>query len=78
MPTVNNNSWHIWAANFAMVITYYDRQTEKFVHIKNVKDVCISLDHETGLLEIAYKVGRCYFPVKLPITTKIAIGDVND
>lgn len=61
-----------------MLISYFNRQEEEFVHIKNVKDVCISLDHDTGLLEIAYKVSRCYFSVKLPITTSIGIGDEND
>ena len=61
-----------------MLISYFDREEEAFAHIKNVKDVCISLDYDTGLLEIAYKVSRCYFSVKLPITTSIGIGDEND
>lgn len=78
MPTVNNNSWHTWAANFTMFISYFDKQQDDFILIKNVKDLVLSFGHETGLLELAYKVGRCYFSNKMPITTSIAIGEEND
>ena len=61
-----------------MLITYYDKQQEDIVHLQNVKDLVISLDHESGLLELAYKFGRCYFSNKMPITTSIAIGEEND
>ena len=63
---------------FAMLITYYDKQQLDFISIKNAKDVLVSFDYETGLLELSYKVGRCYFSNEMPITTSIAIGDEND
>ena len=61
-----------------MRITYYDKQEHDFVSIKNVRDIIISLDYETGFLKLDYKVERLYFSQKMPITTVISIGDEND
>lgn len=75
MPTVNINSWHIWAANFTMCITYYDKKEQDIKHIRNVEDMVISLDHETGLLTITYQVNRVFLSVNMPITSSIAIDN---
>lgn len=61
-----------------MTITYYDKRKEDIVHLKSAKEIVISLDHETGLLEMTYKVERCYFTNYIPITSSIVIGDEND
>ena len=61
-----------------MCITYYDRKEQDIRHIRNVEDMVISLEHETGLLTITYQVNHIFFSVNMPITSSIAIGEEYD
>lgn len=58
-----------------MFISYYDKKEQDIMRIKDVEEIAISLDYETGLLMLTYEINNAYFSIKLPVTTSIVIGD---